>query len=230
MRVTRETAPEAIDKLECRKLELGVETRALEREEDDASKERLKIARKTIPDVEQQLAPLKARCEAEKRRGDEIANLRRTIGELKAKADEAERRYDLATAPDLRYYALHDLTRRLQELESKKAGEDANAGIGSDTVTPEQIAEIVDRWTSIPVTRLLSTEREKLLRMEKILSESVVGQPEAVKAVANAIRLSTSGLRNASRPTASFLMADPSGTGETLLSKTVSTFLTPVRA
>ena len=146
----------------------------------------------------------------------------------RAKADEAERRYDLATAPDLRYYALHDLTRRLQELESKKAGEDANAGIGSDTVTPEQIAEIVDRWTSIPVTRLLSTEREKLLRMEKILSESVVGQPEAVKAVANAIRLSRSGLRNASRPTASFLMADPSGTGETLMSKTVSTFLTLV--
>ena len=149
---------------------------------------------------------------------------------MNAKADEAVRRYDLATASDLRYYALPDLTQRLQELERKKAEEDANAGTGSDTVTPEQIAEIVARWTSIPVTRLLSTEREKLLRMEKILSESVVGQPEAVKAVANAIRLSRSGLRNASRPTASFLMADPSGTGETLMSKTVSTFTTLVRA
>ena len=109
MRVTRETVPEAIDKLERRKLE--VEIHALELEKDDASKERLKIARKTIAHVEEQLAPLKAQYEAEKRRGDETANLRRTIGELKAKADEAERRYDLATAPDLRYYALHDLTR-----------------------------------------------------------------------------------------------------------------------
>ena len=152
VRVTGKTAPEAIDKLERRKLELQVEIHALEREKDDASKERFKIARRTIADVEEQLAPLKAQCEAEKRRGDETANLRRTIGELKAKADEAERRYDLATASDLRYYALPDLTQRLQELERKKAEEDANAGTGSDTVTPEQTAEIVDRWTSIPAS------------------------------------------------------------------------------
>lgn len=95
-------------------------------------------------------------------------------------------------------------------------------GGGDDSVTPEQIAEIVARWTSIPVTRLMSTEKEKLLRMEKILAQNVVGQPEAVRAVANAIRLSRSGLGNAQRPIASFLMAGPSGTGKTLLSKTVS--------
>ena len=110
----------------------------------------------------------------------------------------------------------------MESLLAKQA-EDEKSGLGGpDTVTPEQIAEIVARWTSIPVTRLMSTEREKLLRMEKILSESVVGQPEAVKAVANAIRLSRSGLGNAQRPIASFLMAGPSGTGKTLLSKTVS--------
>lgn len=131
-------------------------------------------------------------------------------------------RYDLATASDLRYYALPDLQHRLESLLAKQA-EDEKSGLGGpDTVTPEQIAEIVARWTSIPVTRLMSTEKEKLLRMEKILSESVVGQPEAVKAVANAIRLSRSGLGNAQRPIASFLMAGPSGTGKTLLSKTVS--------
>ncbi len=109
---------------------------------------------------------------------------------------------------------------RLEKLEAKKAAEDS-AGTGNDVVTPEQIAEIVARWTSIPVTRLMSTEREKLLRMEKVLSESVVGQNEAVKAVANAIRLSRSGLSNPSRPIASFLMAGPSGTGKTLMAKTV---------
>jgi ATP-dependent Clp protease ATP-binding subunit ClpA len=131
-------------------------------------------------------------------------------------------RYDLATASDLRYYALPDLHARLQTLQAKKAEEDATSGGGADTVTPEQIAEIVGRWTSIPVTRLMSSEKEKLLGMEKILSQNVVGQPEAVRAVANAIRLSRSGLSNAQRPIASFLMAGPSGTGKTLLSKTVS--------
>ncbi|KAI8995647.1 P-loop containing nucleoside triphosphate hydrolase protein [Trametes punicea] len=225
VRVTRETAPEAIDKLQRRKLELEVEIHALEREKDEASKERLAAARKAIADVEDQLKPLQAAYEAEKKRGDEINAVRRRIDELKAKADEAERRYDLATASDLRYYALPDLQNRLAQLEAKKAEEDAARGTGTDTVTPEQIAEIVARWTNIPVTRLMSTEKEKLLRMEKILAESVVGQPEAVKAVANAIRLSRSGLRNANRPIASFLFAGPSGTGKTLMSKTLATIL-----
>lgn len=89
-------------------------------------------------------------------------------------------------------------------------------------MTSDNIAEIVGRWTAIPVTRLMSSEKDKLLKMEKILAEHVVGQPEAVKAVANAIRLSRSGLANSQRPIASFLLAGPSGTGKTLLSKTVS--------
>ncbi|KAK0478358.1 P-loop containing nucleoside triphosphate hydrolase protein [Armillaria novae-zelandiae] len=196
VRVTRETEPEEIDKLQRRLLELQVEIHALEREKDAASKERLVLARKAIATVEDELKPLKAA---------------RKIDELKAKAEEAERRYDLATASDLK---------------DKKAAEDATAeGGGTDTVTAEHIAEIVARWTSIPVTRLMSSEREKLLRMERILSESVVGQTEAVKAVANAIRLSRSGLSNPSRPIASFLMAGPSGTGKTLMAKTLATLL-----
>ena len=224
VRVTRETAPEAIDKLQRRKLELEVEVHALEREKDQASKERLSVARKAIADVEDQLQPLLLAYENEKSRGNEINQVRKKIDELRAKADDAERRYDLSTASDLRYYALPDLQNRLKSLEKQKAAEDAEGG-GSDTVTPEQIAEIVARWTSIPVTRLMSSEKDKLLRLEKILAESVVGQPEAVKAVANAIRLSRSGLRNTARPIASFLMAGPSGTGKTLLSKTLATLL-----
>ncbi len=165
-----------------------------------------------------------AAYEAEKHRGDEVNNVRRRIDELKAKADDAERRYDLATASDLRYYAIPELQNRLAQLEAQKTEEQAETG--KDAVTPEQIAEIVARWTGIPVTKLMSTEKEKLLRMEKILAESVVGQPEAVKAVANAIRLSRSGLRNASRPIASFLLAGPSGTGKTLMTKTVSSLIT----
>ena len=114
------------------------------------------------------------------------------------------------------------MQKRLEALEAKKAEEDAAAGVGHDVVTPEQIAEIVARWTSIPVTRLMSSEKEKLLRMERILAKEVVGQADAVKAVANAIRLSRSGLANQNRPIASFLFAGPSGTGKTLMAKTVS--------
>ncbi|CAL1695795.1 unnamed protein product [Somion occarium] len=213
VRVTRETAPEAIDKLQRRKLELEVEIHALEREKDQASKERLPIARKAIADVDDELQPLLAAYEAEKARSEEIQSVRRKMDEVKAKADEAERRYDLATASDLRYYALPDLQARLEKLEAKKAEEDARMGTGSDTVTPEAIAEIVAKWTNIPVTRLLSSEKDKLLKLDKILAENVVGQPEAVRAVANAIRLSRSGLGNAQRPIASFLFAGPSGTG-----------------
>jgi len=224
-RVNRETSPEAIDKLERQRLALEVEVHALEREKDAASKERLVLAKKAIADVDDQLQPLKAAYENVKNRGDEINEVRKKMDELKAKADEAERRYDLATASDLRYYALPDLQQRLAQLEAKKAEQDSAGGGDSNDVTPEQIAEIVARWTNIPVTRLMSTEKEKLLRMEKILSQEVVGQPEAVKAVANAIRLSRSGLGNAQRPIASFLMAGPSGTGKTLLSKTLATVL-----
>ena len=238
VRVTRETEPEEIDKLQRRKLELEVEIHALEREKDAASKERLQVAHKAISEVEEQLRPLKAAYDNEKERGDEITRVRRKIDELKAKAEEAERRcvffsllatsahflsrYDLTAASDLRYFALPDLQTRLEQLEAKKAAEDATAGTDNDTVTAEQIAEIVAKWTNIPVTRLVTTEKEKLLRLEKVLSESVVGQYDAVKAVANAVRLSRSGLSNPNRPVASFLMAGPSGTGKTLLAKTVS--------
>ncbi len=128
----------------------------------------------------------------------------------------------MATASDLTYYAIPDQQQRLKDLEAKKAAEDAAAGGGVDTVTPEQIADIVSRWTGIPVSRLIATEKEKLLKLEKILAGTVVGQTDAVKAVANAIRLSRSGLSNPNRPIASFLMAGPSGTGKTLMAKTAS--------
>ncbi|KAG6857559.1 hypothetical protein H0H87_000158 [Tephrocybe sp. NHM501043] len=225
VRVTRETEPEEIDRLQRRKLELEVEVHALEREKDVASKERLQLARKAISEVEEQLQPLKAAYQNEKSRDDEINTLRRKIDDLNVKREDAERRHDLQTASDLRFYAIPDLQTQLEKLEAKKAADEAVAGSGADTVTSEQIAEIVARWTSIPVTRLVSTEREKLLRIEKVLGNSVVGQVDAVKAVANAIRLSRSGLGNPNRPVASFLMAGPSGTGKTLLAKTLATLL-----
>lgn len=153
--------------------------------------------------------------------------MKKRIDVLKAKADEAERRYDIATASDIRYYAIPELEKRLETLEQQKLHEDTSGNkMVADSVTPEAIAEVVGRWTGIPVARLLSSEAQKLLQMERILQKQVVGQPEAVSAVANAIRLSRSGLANSARPIASFLFAGPSGTGKTLLSKTVGGTLT----
>ncbi len=174
-----------------------------------------------IADVDEKLRPLRAQYDAEHSRSEEIANLRRRLDELKAKADNAERRHDLAKASDVRFYAIPGIHEQLKKLEAARATEHPQ----TDTVTPEAIAEIVARWTGIPVSRLLATERDKLVNMERVLSDSVVGQPEAVKAVANAIRLSRSGLSNENRPIASFLFAGPSGTGKTLMAKTLATLL-----
>lgn len=222
VRVQRETRPEAIDILERRKLALEVEIHALEREKDDASKERLEAAQKQLQAIDEELGPLLREYENEKDVSDQIAALRRKIDELKNKADEAERKYDLATASDIRYYSIPDRQRKLAELELRESEQQGKKG---GEVGPEQIAEVVARWTGIPVSSLVQTEKEKLLHMEKTLAQSVIGQPEAVKSVANAIRLSRSGLGNNKRPIASFLLVGPSGTGKTLLAKTVAKFM-----
>lgn len=217
VKVARETRPEAIDELERKKLGLEVEIHALEREKDSASKERLEHAKKAIAEIKDRLGPLKAEYENDKKLGDQIHDLRKKIDELKAKADDAERRYDLATAADIRYQSIPQREKKLKELQEKEE----EKGSGQE-VTPEMIAEVVAKWTGVPVNRLVETEKEKLLRLEKIISKKVIGQPEAVRAVANAIRLNRSGLSNQNRPIASFLLVGPSGTGKTLLAKTVA--------
>ncbi|KAF8468943.1 heat shock protein [Kalaharituber pfeilii] len=235
VRVTRESAPEIVDTLERKLRQLLIEIHALEREKDQPSKERLSAAKKEAANVEEELRPLRERYEAEKKRTASLQEAKKKLDHLKAKAAEAERSGDYQRASDLTYYAMPELEKYIFRLETEKSKQEAeqwNGGANGDSaplltdlVGPDQINEIVARWTGIPVTRLKTSEKEKLLNMEKYLMKAVVGQREAVKAVANAIRLSRSGLNNPNQPIASFLFCGPSGTGKTLLSKSLAEFL-----
>jgi ATP-dependent Clp protease ATP-binding subunit ClpB len=233
VRVTRESQPEALDNLERRHRQLQIEIHALSREKDEASIQRLKDARAEAANIEEDLKPLRDMYEREKGRSREIQEQKVKLDSLKNKLAEAERMRDIQTASDLKYYAIPDVETRIAELEREKAKADAEmwaqgGGEGqsllSDAVGPDQINEIVARWTGIPVTRLKTTEKDKLLNMEKHLNQVVVGQREAVVSVSNAIRLQRSGLANPNQPP-SFLFCGPSGTGKTLLTKALAEFL-----
>lgn len=234
VRVSRESQPEALDTLERKHRQLQIEIHALEREKDEASKKRLEQAKQEAANVEEELRPLREKYESEKTRSKEIQEAKMRLEALKVKHAEAERVQDYYTVSDLQYYAIPELTKRIDELEAAKVaaernlsarpGADLGESMVTDVVGPEQINEIVARWTGIPVTRLRTTEKEKLLHMEKALSKIVVGQREAVKAVCNAIRLQRSGLSNPNQPP-SFLFSGPSGTGKTLLTKALAEFL-----
>ncbi|KAI9783084.1 MAG: Heat shock protein hsp98 [Geoglossum umbratile] len=234
VRVTRESQPEALDNMERRHRQLRVEIHALEREKDEASKARLAAAKAESANVEEELRPLREKYESEKLRSKEIQEAKKKLDQLKVKQAEAERTEDWHTASDVKYYAIPEVEARIEKLETDKSAADAEMSarhgnieaetLLTDVVGPDQINEIVARWTGIPVTRLRTTEKEKLLQMERYLSKVVVGQREAVQSVSNAIRLQRSGLSNPNQPP-SFLFCGPSGTGKTLLTKALAEFL-----
>lgn len=233
VRVTRESEPEALDTLERKLRQLQIEIHALEREQDEASKARLAAANQEAANVAEELRPMRQKYESEKQRSKEVQDAKIKLDSLKVKRDEAERSGDTQTAADLEYYAIPETKSLIERLELDRAKADAerraNQGdsgeaLLADAVGPDQINEIVARWTGIPVTRLKTTEKDKLLNMEKYLGKLVVGQKEAVNSVSNAIRLQRSGLSNPNSPP-SFLFCGPSGTGKTLLTKALAEFL-----
>jgi len=223
VRVERDSQPEAIEQYERRVRQLTVEIHALERESetDETSKERLAAAKKALADLQEEARPLLERYENQKARSEELYAARKRLDELKAKATEASIRGDRALEADLLYYAIPEMQQRIERLEEEKANLEGEAAAGSafGDVRPEHIQELIARWTGIPVSRLNSTEKDKLINMEKYLNSQVVGQKEAVAAVSNAIRLSRAGLSNPNAPIASFLFSGGTGTGKTLLAK-----------
>ncbi|OAA58480.1 heat shock protein hsp98 hsp104 [Niveomyces insectorum RCEF 264] len=233
VRVARESQPEIIDSLERRLRQLQIEIHALSREKDEASKARLVQAKQDASNVEEELRPLREKYESERKRGKDIQEAKLKLEQLKVKMEDASRVGDTSRAADLKFYAIPEMEALIRKLEKDKAAADAalsstspdsGGSMVTDVVGPDQINEIVARWTGIPVTRLKTSEKEKLLRMERALTNIVVGQREAVQSVSNAIRLQRSGLANPNQPP-SFLFCGPSGTGKTLLTKALAEFL-----
>ncbi|KAF4591609.1 heat shock protein 101 [Ophiocordyceps camponoti-floridani] len=233
VRVARESQPEIIDSLDRKLRQLMIEIAALEKEQDEASKTRLQQARKDAQNVEEELEPLREKYQNEIKRGEEIHQAKLKLDDLEKRLEDATNNGEHAKAADIKYGAIPEQEAVIHELEARKAaadaalnatGADSGGSMITDVVTADHINEIVARWTGIPVTRLRTSEKEKLVNMEKVLGKVVVGQKEAVQSVANAIRLQRSGLSNPNQPP-SFLFCGPSGTGKTLLTKALAEFL-----
>ncbi|MBA0637307.1 hypothetical protein Godav_024503 [Gossypium davidsonii] len=218
VRVQLDSQPEEIDNLERKRMQLEVELHALEKEKDKASKARLVEVRKELDDLRDKLLPLMMKYRKEKERVDEIRRLKQKREELMLALQEAERRYDLARAADLRYGAIQEVESALAQIEGTA---DENIML-TETVGPEHIAEAVSRWTGIPVTRLGQNEKERLVVLADRLHQRVVGQNQAVDAVAEAVLRSRAGLGRPQQPTGSFLFLGPTGVGKTELAKSLA--------
>jgi len=224
-RVQLNSRPEQIDVLERKRLQLEIEETALEREDDEASKNRLELVREQLTQIKEELSPLNAQYENARNQLDEVRDLRRRLEEKTLKMEEAQRRKDLALASDLKYGAIPELQKQIELATERiaKQKETSQAGpLVSETVGIDQIAEVVARWTGIPVTKLNQTERDKLLSLSAVLHRRVVGQDAAVDAVADAVLRSRAGLGRPNQPTGSFLFLGPTGVGKTELAKALA--------
>ncbi len=220
LRMEVDSKPEEVDELDRRIIQLKIEREALKKEHDPASQDRLQKLVKELEDLEQESAGLTAQWEAEKGKLASAQKLKEQLDQARAELDQAQRRGDWARAGELTYGVVPELERQLKEAEGAEQGR-----MLEEAVTPEHIAGIVSRWTGIPVDKMLSGEREKLLQMEDNLGRRVIGQDEAVIAVSNAIRRARAGLQDPNRPIGSFLFLGPTGVGKTELTKALAEFL-----
>jgi ATP-dependent Clp protease ATP-binding subunit ClpB len=218
IRTEMESMPTEVDDLRHRVLQMEIEEAALSMEKDEASRERLKALQKELADARETFGVLQAEWEDEKKGLQEIKAVRDAIEQTRHQMEVAERQYDLNKVAELRHGKLPTLEARLKELEA----------LGSENrlireeVTSEEIADVVSRWSGVPVTRLMEGERDKLLRLESILHERVVGQEEGVDRVSDAILRSRSGIKDPRRPIGSFIFLGPTGVGKTELAKTLA--------
>jgi ATP-dependent Clp protease ATP-binding subunit ClpB len=214
--------PAELDELTRRVMRLEIEDAALAKEKDAASKRRLEELRKELVDLRAEADSMRAQWEAERQALKRVQALREDIERIKREAEAAERAYDLNRAAQLRHGQLPELERRLKAEEEQLGSKQGLRRLLREVVTEEEIADIVSRWTGIPVSRLQETERQKLLRLDEILHERVIGQDEAVQLVSDAIIRARSGIKDPRRPIGSFIFLGPTGVGKTELARTLA--------
>ena len=225
LRIEIDSMPEEIDRLDRQLRQLQIEEQALQKEKDAASAERLDVLRGEMAEVTEEMSGLKARWESEKTIITDVQRLKAELDEARLDGQRAEREGDLQRAAEIRYGRIPQLESQLAEADIKLKELQAGAGMLREEVTEAEIAEVVGTWTGIPVARLMQGELAKLATLEEHLHERVVGQDEAVSAVAGAIRRSRAGLSDPDRPIGSFLFLGPTGVGKTELAKTLAAFM-----
>ena len=221
LRMEVDSKPEELDQLDRQILQMQIEEEALKLEDDAASGDRLETLQKDLADLQEQSAEMTAQWQAERDKLAGARDLKEQLEKARADLEIAKREGNLAKAGELSYGVIPELEKKLTEAENSES----NAMMAEETVRPEQVASVVERWTGIPTSKMLEGEREKLLRMEYDLHSRVIGQDVAVTAVANAVRRARAGLNDEGRPLGSFLFLGPTGVGKTELTKAVANFL-----
>ncbi|MBD3226883.1 MAG: ATP-dependent chaperone ClpB [Candidatus Lokiarchaeota archaeon] len=225
IRIEIDSMPTEIDEVERKILQLQIEEQALKKEDDPISKERLEKIRKEMAELKEKSESLKLKWRNEKEQIDRLKSLKKEIEQTKLNAERAEREGNLGKAAELRYGKLNDLKKELEEVRNNLEDLQAESAMLKEEVDEDDIAEVVSKWTGIPVSKMMESEREKLLKMEDRLRKRVVGQERALELVSNAIRRSRSGLQDEDKPIGSFMFLGPTGVGKTETAKSLAEFL-----
>ncbi len=220
LRMEVDSKPEELDQLDRQILQMQIEAEALKKEDDKASKDRLAKLEEELAELQEKSASLTAKWQAERDKLEGARELKEQLDRARAELDAAKREGDLGRAGELSYGIIPELEKKLSEAENRE-----DDVMVEEAVRPEQIAAVVERWTGIPTSKMLEGEREKLLRMEEEIGKRVIGQKQAVTAVANAVRRARAGLNDENRPLGSFLFLGPTGVGKTELTKAVAEYL-----
>ena len=225
LRIELTSMPQEIDELTRRLTQLQIEEQALQKEENPATQERLKGVRTQIAELQEKISGLRSQWEAEKGVINQINDLKKKLDEVREEANRLEREGELNRVAELRYGQIPQMQREIDAHNAKLAEMQKSGALLREEVTDEDIAEIVSKWTGVPVTKMLESEMQKLVRMETNLQRRVVGQEEAVTAVANAVRRSRAGLKDPNRPIGSFIFMGPTGVGKTELARALAAYL-----
>jgi len=226
LRIENESMPAELDEIRRRMMQLQIETEALRKEKDPGSRQQLEKAERELADLQERNSAFTARWEGEKGAMDTVKNIQAERDRLQTQLEQAQRQGNWEAAARIQYGEMRDLEKRFAEAEQRvrKIGQDGKALV-KEEVTPEEIADVVSRWTGVPVTRMLEGEREKLMHMEERLAKRVIGQIDAVTAVSNAVRRNRAGLGDPNRPIGSFMFLGPTGVGKTELTRALAEFL-----